>query len=189
MRYEIRLAGMGGQGLLLGGLILADAAAVHGGRNAVQTQAYAPLARGAPSKSDIVVSDGEIDFPKVENPDLFLAMAQESYDKYRESVKPGGTVIVDSVNVKEAEGEGIIRLPLTEIARKTTGREITATIVALGAIVRLTGLVTKEQLLKAVEEKAPPGTARTNIKAVEAGYECAVDCPLIACALAAGSEK
>jgi 2-oxoglutarate ferredoxin oxidoreductase subunit gamma len=177
-RYEIRLAGMGGQGLLLGGLILAEAAAVHAGKNAVQTQAYAPLARGAPSKSDIIISDGEIDFPKVEKPDLFLAMAQDSYNKYHDSVKEGGHVIVDSTNVKD-DDENAIRLPLTQIARDTTGKEITATIVALGVIARLTSIVSREDLLKAVEDKAPAGTAKTNIKALEAGFDCVGTLPSI----------
>lgn len=182
-RYEIRLAGMGGQGLLLGGLILAEAASVYAGKNAVQTQAYAPLARGAPSKSDIIISDGEIDFPKVEKPDLFLAMAQDSYNKYRDSVKEGGKIIVDSTNVKDAD-ESAISLPLTQIAKEASGKEITATIAALGAIARLTAVVSKEQLLQALEAKAPPGTAKTNIKALEAGFKCAEGCPSIPCPLA-----
>jgi len=168
-RYEVRLAGLGGQGLILGGLILAEAVSVYGGKNAVQTQAYAPLARGAPSKSDIVISDEEIDFPKVENPDLFLAMAQEAYDKYIGSVKQDGIIIVDSNHVS-AEGGKIIRLPLSEIAREATGKDISATIVALGAIARLTNIVRKEDLLKAVEEKVPQGTVKTNLQAVEAGF-------------------
>ncbi len=81
-RYEIRLAGEGGQGMILAGLILAEAAAIYAGKNAVQTQSYGPEARGGASKAEVVISDGEIDYPKVMDADVLLAMGQEACDKY-----------------------------------------------------------------------------------------------------------
>ena len=98
-RTEIRLAGEGGQGMILAGIILAEAASIYDGKMAVQTQSYGPEARGGASKSEVVIAAGEIDHPEVLSADVVVTLSQEAYDKYAASVKPGGLLIVDDEKV------------------------------------------------------------------------------------------
>lgn len=170
-RFEIRLAGEGGQGLILAGVILAEAAAIYDGKNAVQTQSYGPEARGGASKSEVVISDGTIDYPKVIEADLLLCMSQQACDQYAGSLKKKGTLIVDSVHVDRVPSGLVFRVPITGIAEEATGRRITANIVSLGLIVGLTGVVSREAIEAAVEARAPKGTAQLNLKALRAGLE------------------
>lgn len=176
-RYEVRLAGLGGQGLLLAGQILARAVSLGDGRNAVHTEAYAPLARGAPSKSEVIISDAEVDYPNVEQADFLLAMVQKSYDTYCRDVKPTGMVLVDSQNVIPAPDQvgKVYALPLTTLAQKTAGKAIAASILALGVICALTGVVSKQALLKTTLRVAPRGTGEINCRALEAGYEAGLE--------------
>jgi 2-oxoglutarate ferredoxin oxidoreductase subunit gamma len=169
-RTEIRLAGEGGQGMILAGIILAEAAAIYDEKNAVQSQSYGPEARGGASKAEVIISKGVIDYPEVIEADILIILSQEAYDKYAGTVKPGGRVIIDTSNVENPETEGIISLPITEIARETTGRAITANTVALGALVELTGVISKEAISKAVAARAPKGTQEINQAALEAGF-------------------
>jgi 2-oxoglutarate ferredoxin oxidoreductase subunit gamma len=100
-RYEIRLTGSGGQGLILAGIILAEAAGLHDGKFVCQTQSYGPEARGGASKAEVVISDFEIDYPKAIQPDVFLAMNQTSLDAFISDMKPDGLLLVDADLVKE----------------------------------------------------------------------------------------
>lgn len=173
-RYELRLAGEGGQGLILAGLILAEAAVVYAGKQASQTQSYGPEARGGASKSEVIIDSGEIDYPKVTEADALLAMSQEACDKYAPGLKKGGLLIVDSVHVKRVLfASNPYRVPITEIAEKETGRRITANVVALGILVGLTGVVSRQALEAAVAARAPRGTAELNRKALDVGFKVA----------------
>ena len=166
---EIRLSGSGGQGLLLCGIVLAEAAILDG-KNAVQTQSYGPEARGGASKSEVIISDGDIYYPKVRKPDVFLALTQEAYDKYVGSVKEDGIIIVDkSVKVSDVKCAGIYSLPILDTAKNVVGKAMVANIVALGTINEITGLVSPESLEKAVLNRVPKGTEDLNRKALEAG--------------------
>jgi 2-oxoglutarate ferredoxin oxidoreductase subunit gamma len=168
---EIRLSGSGGQGLLLCGIVLAEAAILDG-KNAVQTQSYGPEARGGASKSEVIISDGDIYYPKVRKPDVFLALTQEAYDKYVGSVKEDGIIIVDqSVKVPDENCERVHSLPILDTARNVVGKAMVANIVALGTINRITGLVSQESLEKAVLNRVPKGTEDLNRKALEAGRD------------------
>ena len=100
-RYEIRLSGSGGQGLILMGIVLAEAIGIFEGKHVAQTQSYGPEARGGSSKSEVIVSDEEIDYPKAMKLDLLLAMNQKSCDEFYLDLKPGGLLIVDSTFVKQ----------------------------------------------------------------------------------------
>ena len=172
-RFEIRLAGEGGQGLILAGLILSEAATIYDGKHATQTQSYGPEARGGASRSEVIISEGDIDFPKVIAADLLLAMSQEACDKYFRETRPEGTLIVDSVHVSRVPTTRAIRAPITEIAERATGRRITANIVALGLIVGLTNVVSREAIRQSVMARAPRGTEELNLKALEAGFTVA----------------
>ena len=157
--------------MILAGVILAEAAVVHDGLNAVQTQSYGPEARGGASRSEVIIARGEIDYPKVMVPDLLLCMSQEACDKFYSQVKDDGWIIVDSTNVSRIPSHRAISVPLSEIAEEVTGRRITASMVALGLVSGLSGLVTRESLTKAMIERVPAGTEEINSKALAAGFD------------------
>ncbi|MEW5807499.1 MAG: 2-oxoacid:acceptor oxidoreductase family protein [Acidobacteriota bacterium] len=171
-RYEIRLSGSGGQGLILAGVILGEAAGIHDGKNVVQTQSYGPEARGGASRSDVIISDYEIYYPKTMKLDLLLALTKEAYDKYRGDLKDNGLLIVDSWDFKEAP-ENAVFLPMVREARETLKKPMVGNIIALGVIAELSGIVSKEALTKTVLERVPKGTEEINCQALELGYSLA----------------
>jgi len=174
-RIEIRLSGSGGQGMVLGAIILAEAAAIYDGKNATQSQSYGPEARGGSSKSDVVISEGFIEYPKATRVDVLLAMTQESADKYCPDLRPGGLLIADEdmvAEMPEVEGRAV-RLPIVRLATETVGKRVVANIVALGALVKLTGVVSEEAVRKAVLARVPRGTEQLNAKALEVGFRAA----------------
>ncbi|MEJ2208649.1 MAG: 2-oxoacid:acceptor oxidoreductase family protein [Anaerolineae bacterium] len=169
-RYEIRLAGEGGQGMILAGVILAEAAAVHDGLNAVQTQSYGPEARGGASRSEVIVARGEVDYPKVMDADFLLCMSQEACDKFYTQVKEDGWILVDASNVTRVPSHRAVALPISDLAEEVTGRRITASMVGLGLVGGLSGVVSREALEKAVADRVPTGTEKINLKALAAGF-------------------
>jgi 2-oxoglutarate ferredoxin oxidoreductase subunit gamma len=171
-RFEIRLAGSGGQGLILAGIILAEAAGVYDGKFVCQTQSYGPEARGGASKAEVVISDAEIDYPKAIQPDVLLALNQKSMEVFSSDLKPGGLLLVDADLVKEAPAGRVLALPFTRIARDL-GRAMAANIVALGALVQLTGAVSLDSLTAAVLARVPKGTEDLNRQALAAGVAAA----------------
>jgi 2-oxoglutarate ferredoxin oxidoreductase subunit gamma len=171
-RYEARLAGSGGQGLILAGIILAEAAGVYDGKFVCQTQSYGPEARGGASKAEVVISNGEIDYPKAIRPDVLLAMNQKSLEAFSSDLKPGGLLLVDADLVKEAPAGRVVALPFTRMAREL-GRAMAANIVALGALAQLTGAVSLESLSAAVLARVPQGTEDLNRQALAAGVAAA----------------
>ena len=168
-RYDIRLSGSGGQGLILMGIILAEAIGIHDGKFVAQTQSYGPEARGGSSKAEVVVSDQEIDYPKALKLDLLLAMNQKSCDDYYMDLKPKGILIVDSTFVNQIPVPRAYQIPFTRIARETFNREMVANIIALGAISRLTPIVSARSIEAAVLARVPKGTEKLNRDALRAG--------------------
>ena len=172
-KYEVRLSGSGGQGLLLAGIILAEGA-INDGKNSVQTQSYGPEARGGASKSEVIISSEAIDFPKVRNCDILLALTQKSYDQYSVGLKDDGILIIDSsVNIKEKGNKKVYSVPILDTAAKELGKPMVTNIVALGAIVEITKVISKDSLEKAVLERVPKGTEELNKKAMSMGYRIA----------------
>ena len=172
-RVEIRLAGEGGQGMILAGIILAEAAAIFDGKNALQNQSYGPEARGGASKSEVILSEGEIDYPEVINADVFVALSQEACDKYSSNLKKNGLLIVDEEAVGRIPVTSAIKAPISRLALETTGKAITANVVALGLLVGLTEVVSREAIEKAVLARAPKGTEDLNRAALAAGFAAA----------------
>ena len=172
-RYDIRLSGSGGQGLIMMGIILADAIGVYDGKEVAQTQSYGPEARGGSSKSEVIVSDAEIDYPKAMKVDLLLAMNQKALDEYYEDLKPEGMLIVDSTFVKTIPRAAAIQIPFTGIARDRFKKEMVANIIALGAISELTSIVSKKAVEAAVLSRVPRGTEKLNRDALKAGMAAA----------------
>lgn len=172
-RTEIRLAGEGGQGLILAGIILAEAAAIYDGKNVVQTQSYGPEARGGASKSEVIIAEGEIDFPEVISADVLMVMSQEACDKYGATLKKGGLLVVDQDKVGRVPTTRAVKAPITKLAMEATGKAITANVVALGLLVGLTEVVSRDAIAKAVTARAPKGTEELNLTALAAGFAAA----------------
>jgi 2-oxoglutarate ferredoxin oxidoreductase subunit gamma len=169
---EIRLAGFGGQGIIRSGLILSMAACIYSDKNAVQTQSYGPESRGGSCKSEVVISEGDIDFPKVDDPDIVMLMSQEAYHKYVNTAKKNGTVLVDPHMVQDRNDPPNLKIydvPATKIA-KDIGKVIVANVVMLGALTAITKIVTPEALKNAVLRNIPKGSEDLNTAAFEQGY-------------------
>ncbi|RKY83328.1 2-oxoacid:ferredoxin oxidoreductase subunit gamma, partial [candidate division KSB1 bacterium] len=151
-RYEIRLSGAGGQGLILVGKVLAEAAAIYDGKNATQSQSYGPEARGGASRSEVIISDEDIDYPKAVNLDFLLALTQESCDKYWKDLKDNGILLVDSDYVKNIpKGKfKVYGLPITKIASEKIGKTLVANIIALGVFIELTKVISYEAVESAI---------------------------------------
>ena len=181
MRVDIRIAGFGGQGIILAGIVIGKAAALYDDLFAVQTQSYGPEARGGASKTEVIISDTEIDYPKVQKPDIFVAMSHEALIAYLDDLKDGGTLIVDPDLIKEDEVISFVRkhnikfykAPVTRTAEEKIGIRIVANIVMIGAITSITHVVTVEAARQAITVSVPTGTEDKNIAAFEAGTELA----------------
>jgi len=173
MRYEVRLAGFGGQGIISAGLILAMAACLHDNRNAVETRSYGPESRGGACKSEVVISDGEIDFPTVTEPHVLIVMSQEAYNTYVDTVKKGGTLLLDSDLVPKEKATPQIRVfkvPATKIAEKA-GKTLIANVVMLGALASITNVVSAKSMKKSILSTIPKGTEKLNLEAFKKGYD------------------
>lgn len=171
---QIVLTGTGGQGLILAGIILAEAAVLDG-KQAIQTQSYGPEARGGASRAEVLISDQPIDYPKVLKADTLLAMSQEAFNKFADHIGAGGSLVVDSTFVRELKETKakLIALPITRAAKEQLGRDMFANIIALGAIVGLTGTVSRESLVAAVLARVPKGTEDKNRQAIDIGFKLA----------------
>ncbi len=172
-RYEIRFGGSGGQGIILAAVILAEAAGIHEGYHVCQTQSYGPEARGGKSRAEVVISNMEIDYPKVIQMDLFLAMNQAALDAYFFDFKPDGILLADATFVEQVPTSRSLVLPFTRIARDQLGNALVANIVALGAVGVLCRKVSMVSLEKAVTAKVPEKFLEINMKALHAGAEAA----------------
>lgn len=168
-KHEIRLSGSGGQGLILAGIILAEAAIIDG-KNAVQTQSYGPEARGGASKAEVIISTEKIDFPKVRECDIFLSLTQKSFDQYSKGVKDNGIMIIDSIVNADKINNKVLSLPIIDTASNVIGKPMVTNIVALGVIVAISKVVSREALEQAVLSRVPKGTEELNKKALEMGY-------------------
>lgn len=172
-RVETRLAGSGGQGLLLAGLVLAEAAGLYDGREVAMVQSYGPEARGGASKAEVIISDQAIDYPLCTRVDLFLALTQEAADAYCWDLKPNAWIIVDSDLVSHPPSSKAVRLPFTTAARDKLKKPMVANVVALGAIAEITGVISRRGLEKALLARVPAGTEALNKKALALGAKLA----------------
>jgi 2-oxoglutarate ferredoxin oxidoreductase subunit gamma len=172
-RYEIRLSGSGGHGVILACVMLAQAVGANPRMNVVQTQSYGPEARGGATRADLVISRGEIFHPKTMKLDVLLAFTQEACDKYYSVLKPGGLLIVDSTMVTKVPIKSGYEFPFIRAAREQVGHPMVANVMALGAIAELTGIVTHEALKTVVKERSPHGSEEKNLKALQLGRDMA----------------
>ncbi|MFW9981922.1 MAG: 2-oxoacid:acceptor oxidoreductase family protein [Candidatus Thorarchaeota archaeon] len=171
MRAEIRIAGTGGMGVVLAGVILGHAAVVYGGLEAVQSQSYGAEARGTAAKSEVIISDQPIKYPKVRESDYFVVMSQKALDMYLESTKKGSVVIVDPDLVKTEKMKGnyeIVEVHAMKTADKL-GLRMVSNMVMLGALVKKSGLFPLENLESSVGDLIRTKALQTDIDAIRAG--------------------
>lgn len=174
-RYEIRLAGSGGQGLILAGMILAEAIALQEHQYVIQSQSYGPEARGTDSKSDVIICDQPIDYPKAIHLDLLLAMNQKALDRNFQDLKEKGILIIDSGLVKDLPiFPLIVSLPLTQIALDVTHSTQPANMVALGAVAVCTKKVSLPSLSKTLSVHLKKELLGQNREALKAGARSAM---------------
>jgi 2-oxoglutarate ferredoxin oxidoreductase subunit gamma len=171
LKTEIRIAGSGGQGVVLAGHILGKAAA-YDGKKAVQTQSYGAEARGSMAKSEVIISDREIGFPMVTRCDILITMNQEALDRHLKDLKDDGILVIDSTNVKQPERKmKVFKVPATETAEKIFGTKVCANMFMLGALAKVTRVVSDVSLEKAIGDTMEKQTANMNVQAYRKGKE------------------
>ncbi len=167
---QLRLSGSGGQGVITAAIIFAEAA-VNEGWEVVQSQSYGPEARGGASKAEVIISDTTIYHPKVTQPDIVLSLTQKAADAYYRDLRKDGVFIIDEDLVPKAPSfKNTISLPVTRLAVEKVGKALFANMVALGALVKIAGIVSLDTVKKSVAKRVPPSTIEKNTLALEIGY-------------------
>ena len=167
--YEIRFSGSGGQGIITAGMVLGEGASLFDGKYVVQTQSYGPEARGGACKTELIIADYPVNYPKPILADILLAMSQAAYDKYIHEIKDDAFVVVDSSLVQYKPAKGVYPVPITKLAAEEVGLKVTANVVALGVISSLTKIASYEALERALLSRVPRGTEEINQKALALG--------------------
>jgi len=171
MRHEVRFSGFGGQGIILSAVILGRAAALYDKKFVVQTQVYGPEARGGASMSAVILDDEPILFPKVRDPDTYVIMSQQGFEKYGQNPRQDAVMLLDSELVHDRPACRWIGISATGVAKNELGREIVANIIMLGALSGATSVVSGPALEKAILDSVPKGTEDLNLKAMKRGQE------------------
>ena len=170
---EIRIAGFGGQGVILSAIVLGKAASIYQGAFATMTQSFGPEARGGACSAQLVVSDKPVLYPYVSRPDILVVMSQEAYGKFVPELKDGGILIVeqDLVRVSELRGEyKVYSVPATRIAEEL-GKRMVLNSVMVGFFTAVTHLLDADAVRKAVADSVPASFRELNLKAFEKGFE------------------
>ena len=174
--YEARFAGVGGQGVILAGKILAYGMVNFESTKAVQTPTYTAQVRGGAAKVDVVLDKQHVEYPKTEHLDFFLSLHQKSFNLYFKEIKDDAIVVIDpnlTPNIPENISQQVVEVELVEIAKKEMGKALYAAVIAVGLFSGLTNVIQEKNILKAVIDNAPKGTEESNIKAVKLGLELA----------------
>jgi 2-oxoglutarate ferredoxin oxidoreductase subunit gamma len=172
-RYRIVFSGSGGQGIITASIILAEAAALYEGLNAVQSQNYGPEARGGSTRADVIISDRAIRFPKVNQPNVLICLTQEAYNRYSGTIRPGGLLLSDShfVKLERKVDARQLELGMYKSVLDAIGKPVVFNICMLGAMIGLTHIVRTESIIKVLEAKIPSGFLEMNRKALEIGLQ------------------
>ena len=171
-RFELRLSGSGGQGMILAAVILGEAIGTHDNRNVTQSQSYGPEARGGACSANVVISEEKVAYPTVSRPDVLVLMSQEAYHTYKKDLREGIQVLYDSdlVQVEPGLPGHWVACPAMKLAEET-GKKVVANIVMLGFFASVTGMLPKDAVKEAVLTSVPAHTKDLNAKAFDAGYE------------------
>jgi 2-oxoglutarate ferredoxin oxidoreductase subunit gamma len=170
---EIKIGGLGGQGVILGGIIIGKAAALFDDKHSCLTQAFGPEARGSACSAQVVVDNEPILYPYVHRPHLMVAMSQDAFVKFSPELREDGTLIIEEELVKPTglpKGVKVYAIPATRIAEEL-GKKMVLNIVMVGFFTAITGLVSEKAAREAVADSVPPNTIDLNMKAFDRGYE------------------
>ena len=164
-------SGSGGQGVITAAIILAEAAVIYGGKNATQTQAYGAAARGGATRSDIIISDNDINYPEVVQPNILLTLTQEAYNSFSSLIRPGGLLLSDPRFVqttKKADAKKL-ELPMYGQIMEKIGKPIVYNICTLGTLIGITQLIPVEAVVKVLEKRIPKDFLDMNHRALDIG--------------------
>jgi len=164
-------SGSGGQGVITAAIILAEAAVLYEDLMAVQSQSYGPEARGGATRTDVIIWDSEIHFPKANEPNVLVCLTQEAYNKFYAIIRPGGLLITDIryVKIERKVDARQIELPMYQKVMEKIGKPIVFNICMLGVVVGLTQVIKSESILKALKDRIPPSFLEINTQALELG--------------------
>ena len=176
-RCRLVFSGSGGQGVITAAIVLAEAAVLHDDLTAVQTQVYGAAARGGATRSDVIISDIDINFPKVVQPNVLVCLTQEAYNQYASIIRPGGLLITDKryVELQHKVDARQVELPIYQTVMDKIGKPIVFNIFMLGAVVGLTGLVRAESILKVLKTRIPEAFVAMNQEALQLGVDLTAD--------------
>lgn len=169
-RHEVRLAGFGGQGIILSGYILGKAAALYDGKDAVFSQSYGPEARGGACAAEVVIDDDAVDYPVLTHPDILVLMSQEAAVKYSADMADDAVVLIDDDLVTAGAGRTVLGAPTTRIAEEM-GRRLVGNIAMLGFLTGATSVVSRGAMEEAIRTTVPPKTIDLNLRAFGAGFD------------------
>lgn len=171
---EVRLSGSGGQGLVLAGIVLANAAVIDR-KKVTQTQSYGPESRGGASRADVIISNHDIYFPEATRFDYLLALTQEACDKFLFDLKEDGFLIVDNSLVKNIAlvGSTVYELPFTEIALQKLGSPLPTNILSLSFLVKISEIVSEKALQESIKQNVKRSFVDINLKAMKLGFDLA----------------
>jgi 2-oxoglutarate ferredoxin oxidoreductase subunit gamma len=176
-RYRLVFSGSGGQGVITAAIILAEAAVLYENRIAVQSQVYGPAARGGSTRSDVIISDSAINYPKVVQPNVLVCLTQEAYNNFYPIIRPGGLLITDSryVKIQRKVDAQQKELPMHQAVMEKIGKPIVFNICMLGAVIRLTGLVKSESIMQVLKNRIAGSFLEINRTALDLGMTLAED--------------
>jgi 2-oxoglutarate ferredoxin oxidoreductase subunit gamma len=172
-RTEIRLGGLGGQGIIKSAVIIGEAASIHDGKEAVQTASYGPESRGSACKAEVIISDTPVDYPLVLTPHVMVALSNDAFHKYKEDLSKGGIAIIDSDLVKAGKikaGVHVYQIPAAATAHQVLKNPLVTNVVMLGAFTAITKAVTPEAMRKAIAN-AFPKYKELNLRAFDEGMQ------------------
>ena len=175
-RHEIRLCGFGGQGIMLAGYIIGQAAAIYEHKHTTHIRDYGPEARGSTCRADVVISDEPVLYPYINAPSVLVSLSQQAYDKYRPRSREDSLIIIDEDLVKHREKrkDRLLSVPARRIAEEL-GRVTVANVVMMGFFAAVTDFVSIKSMKKSVLTSVPKGTEELNIEALERGYAYGVE--------------
>ena len=176
-RCRMVFSGSGGQGVITAAVILAEAAVIVEGLTATQSQSYGAAARGGSTRTDIIISDSVIHYPKVIQPNVLVCLTQEAYGQYQGIIRPGGLLLLDTrfVQAEKRVDARQVELPMYATAMDEIGKPIVFNICMLGALIKITGLVQPESIMAILEKRIPAGFLDMNRQALELGMELAAE--------------
>ncbi|MBW1696101.1 MAG: 2-oxoacid:acceptor oxidoreductase family protein [Deltaproteobacteria bacterium] len=172
-RWRMVFSGSGGQGVITAAIILAEAAVLYEDLNAVQSQVYGPEARGGATRSDVIISDSEIFFPKVFQPNVLVCLTQQAYNKYSPIIRPGGLLVTDTryVKLERKVDARQVELPLYDTVMESIGKPIVFNICMLGAVVGLTNILKPDSIMKVLQNRIPENFLKINRDALQLGMK------------------